>query len=231
LEPGGVAAAPLPEGLHVIGPRARAEDYDLRAQETNEDLEAVSLDGAPLEARASVLTFRPAPEELVALAREVGPGYYATLVKPAVRSVLRRVLAGVRARELDTPGIIRVEKQVTDIVAAQLRPRHVLFDSISLRTLALSPSSAAYQAIVATGVEEQRALAARQLPELGRRRADQRRAEAAGLARSNGLVAPTLTREVLADAANRAWTHLLTAPGTRVEARVGPSPSLLEVAP
>jgi len=229
--PAGVADAALAEGLHLVGPRASAEDYDLRAQETNEDLQAISLDGAPLEARASVLTFRPAPGELVALSREVGPDYYRTLVRPVVRSVLRRVLAGIRARELSTSRIIRAEEDVTDIAAQLLRPRHVLFDAISLRTLSLSLSSAAYQAVIDTGVEEQRALAARQLPELARRHADQRRAEAAGIARSNGLIAPTLTPEVLADAANRAWAALLAAPGARVEVQVSTSQPLLEVEP
>jgi regulator of protease activity HflC (stomatin/prohibitin superfamily) len=229
--PAGVAAAPLPEGVHFVGPRASAEDYDLRAQETNEDLQAVSRDGALLEARASVLTFRPAPGELVALSRELGPDYYRTLVRPVVRSVLRRVLAGVRAHDLDTSRIIQAENEVTDIAARLLRPRHVVFEAISLRTLGLIPSSAAYQAVVDTGVEEQRALAARQLPELARRHAEQRRAQAAGIVRSHVLIAPTLSPQVLADAAHRAWTNLLTAPGTRVEVRASPSPPLLEVEP
>jgi hypothetical protein len=214
-----------------MGPFASSEDYDLRARETSEDLRAISRDGAELEARASVLTFRPAPAEIVALAREVGPNYYDVLVKPVVRSVLRRVLGGIRADGLDTSAIIQAERDVTAIAAQRLRPRHILFDAINLRTLRIAPGSGAYRAVLETGVKEQEALAARQLPELARRGAAARAAEAAGIAHSHTLIAPTLTPEVLEEAANRAWTNLLTARGTRVEARSGSEPYLLEVEP
>ena len=231
LRPGGVAPEPQGEGVQFIGPLARIDVYDLRAHERTEDLAALSADGGMIEARASVLTYHPVPEELVALAREVGPDYYEVLIKPVVRSALRRVIAGFRAVELDTPGITGAEREVTAITAQLLRPYHIVFDGVSFRTIEISRSSAAYQAIVRTAAEEQRAIEARLLPELARRDAERRRAEARGIASSDVLIAPTITPELLMDVANRAWSRLLTAPSTHVEVRPSEQPYLLEVEP
>jgi len=227
----GVEPEPLGEGVHFVGPLVEVETYDLRAQEKSEDLEALSADGMVLDARASVMTFHPAQGEAVALAREIGPDYYRILVRPVVRSALRRVLAAYPANALDTPGITRAEKDVTAETARRLRPHHVVFDSISLRTLGIAHSSEGYQAIVDTGVKEQEALAARLLPEQARQHADELRAEAQGIAESHALIAPTISTELLTDAANRAWTRLLTDPSTSVEVRPKTQPYVLEVEP
>ncbi len=229
LKVSGVDRKLLREGVNFIGPLDTVEIYDLRAQERSEDLDALSADGMVLDARASVMTFHPAEGEVVALARELGPDYYRVLVRPVVRSTLRRVLAGYCADTLDTPGITRAEKEVTAETARSLRPYHVVFDSISLRTLGITRSSQSYQAIVDTGVQEQGAIAARLLPELARQHSDELRAEARGIAESHALVAPTISPEILTDAANRAWTRLMTAASTQVEVRPETQPYILEV--
>jgi len=231
LRMNGVDRKVLPEGLQWVGPLDQVETYDLRAQEHSEDLDALSLDGAPLDARASIVTFHPAPGEIVDLARETGPDYYHVLVEPIVRSSLRKVLAGLRADQLDTPGIGRAEQKVTLDAARRLRPYHIVLDSITLRTLRIAPETDAYRAVVETGVEEQEALAARELPALARAHAEQQRAEARGIATFHGLIAPTLSPRVLADAAQRAWSKLLTAATAHVEVRPSGQPFVLEVEP
>jgi len=215
----------------LIGPLTQVETYDLRMQERSEDLEALSADGMGLDAQASVMTFHPAQGEVVALASEIGPDYYLTIVRPVVRSTLRQVLAAYPADALDTPGITRAEREVTAETARRLRPHHVVFDSISLRTLGITRPSAGYQAIIDTGVKEQEALAARLLPEQARQHADELRAEARGIAESHALIAPTISAELLTDTANRAWTKLLAAPSTSVEVRPKTQPYVLEVEP
>ena len=231
LRTDGVDRNALAEGVHVLSPLDEVDLYDLRAQEHTEDLEALSADGVPLEAAASIVTFRPVPEEVVALARETGPDYYQVLVKPLLRASLRKVLAGLRADEIESSGIGLAEKQVADEAASRLRPHHVFVESVGLRTLRISPQSQAYQAVIDTGVKQQEALAARELPELARRHAEAQRAEARGIAASAALIAPTLSPDVLADAALRAWSQLLTSTSTHVEVRPRAQPYILEVLP
>ena len=227
----GVVREPIGEGVHLIGPLAHAEIYDLRAQEHAEVLAALSADGAMLEARASVLTFRPAAGELADLAREVGPTYYRVVVQPIVRSTVRRVLASRRLDELDAAGILSAQEEITRIAAERTRPFHVILDGVDLRTLAMLPSSPAYRVVIETSVTEQQVLAARKRVELVRRYAEARSEAARGLAASHTVLAPSLTPKTLDESANRAWTRLVTAPSSYVEVRASRSPYLMEVAP
>jgi regulator of protease activity HflC (stomatin/prohibitin superfamily) len=231
LTPSGVAATPLGEGVHAVNPLSQVELYDLRVDEHNEDLAAISADGATLVARASILTFHAAPGEVVALAREVGPHYYAAVVLPFVSSTVRMVLAGVRADQLDTPGILRAQAEVTRVAAQRLRRFHIIVDSINLRTLGLLFTSAAYAAVVDTGIEEQHVFLARQRIMLARQRADNRREEAHGISGAHAVVAPGLTPAILENGATRAWATLLASPSTAVEVRASDGPTITEIEP
>lgn len=226
------ARAPLQEGSRVIGPFASVVIYDLRAQQRSEDFEALSADGMRLEAKASVMTYHPVADEIGALARETGPDYYQVLIAPTVRSRLRRLLASYRADALDTPTVDRIEKQIARETAELLRPRHIVFDAIGLRTLRIDPRSQAYAGVVQTGVEQQKAMmAAQALVELARRDAERLRLEAKGVAEANTLVAPTLTPPLLRKASVDGWSNLLTSPSTQVRVLATEQPYLLEVAP
>ena len=231
LKPNGVAPLPLGEGAHLVNPLSRVELYDLRVDEHNEDLAAISADGVTLEARASILTFHAAPGEVVALAREVGPRFYDMVVLPVVSSTVRMVLAGMRADRLDTPSIIRAQAEVTLLAGQRLRPFHIIVDSVNLRTLGISFASAAYAEVIDTGVEEQKLLMARQQVALARRQADNLREQARGIAAAHTIVKPTLTPGILQDGTDRAWSALLTSPLTTVEVRASEDSTLTEIEP
>jgi regulator of protease activity HflC (stomatin/prohibitin superfamily) len=231
LRPNGVDATPLTEGTHLVSPLARVDLYDQRLDEHSEDLLALSADGAVLEARASVLAFHPVPGEIVALAREVGPAFYPMVVLPIVRSTVRSVLAGVRVDQLDTPGIVSAQRKVTVIAAERLRPFHIIVDGVNLRTLGLSRLSAAYAAVVDTGVEEQKVALARKRVELARQQSEDRRQVARGVTAAQTILSPTLSPRVLADSANRAWANLLASPGTAVVIQTASQPQLTEIRP
>jgi hypothetical protein len=107
----------------------------------------------------------------------------------------------------------------------------VVFDSITLRTLRIDPQSDAYRRVIATGVKEQESIAARELPVLARQHAEELRAQARGIATAQALITPSLSPQILADAAQRAWTQLLTAATTHVLVHPRDQPFVLEVAP
>jgi regulator of protease activity HflC (stomatin/prohibitin superfamily) len=228
---GSATRLPLAEGWRVVGPFVTIEDYDLRAQERNEDLEALSADGMRLEAKAAVMTFRPVASEVSALAREIGPDYYGVLISPTVRSRLRRILAAYRADQLDTPTVDAIERELTQELDGLLRPHHIVFDSISLHTLRIDPSSLSYRAVLRTGVEQQKVMTAREMVEVVREQAEARRVEARGIAAGNAVMAPTLTPELLGNAAIDAWSKLLTSPAAHTTVLPPAQPYLLEVFP
>jgi hypothetical protein len=228
---GGVQPVLLGEGMHLMPPLAYVDLYDLRGQERDEDLVAIAADGAPVAARASLVTFHLAPAELVAFDREVGPDYYAVIVRPIVRATVRLVIAGYDSFALyDMTKVRALQRRVTELAKERMRKYHVILDSVDLRTLAVTASPGLQRQILDTGVLEQEVLATPQLVALARDRGDARRQEARAIAAAHALVAPTLTRAILDDEARRASTRLLTAPSATVVVGA-PEHPLLEVAP
>ncbi len=219
----------LGEGEHTLSPLAQLDVYDLRAQEHDEDLVGITSDGVPVEARTSLVTFAVAPDELVALEQEVGPGYYDVVIKPIVRASVRRVIAGYRADELDTPSIVEAQRRITELAAARMRPYHIVLDSIDLRTLSIVMSQKSYRAVVDVGVLEQELQAEPQRLEVARQRGEERRERARAIAAAHARIAPTLTPQVLADDAIRAGAALMAAPSTRVVVEDSAHPTMLEV--
>lgn len=219
----------LGEGAYVVSPLSQVELYDLRAQERDEDLVGITSDGVPVEARTSLVTYSIAPGELAALDHDVGRDYYEIVVRPLVRSTVRRVLSGYRADELDAATLVAAQRQITEEAAARLRPLHIELDSIDLRTLAVVMSEKSYRTLLDVGVLEQRLLAQPQRLEVARQQGEERRARARAIAAANAKLAPTLTPKVLADDAVRATGALLSSPSTHVVVEDGTHPMTLEV--
>jgi regulator of protease activity HflC (stomatin/prohibitin superfamily) len=228
---GGVQPQPLAEGDHLISPLSRVDLFDLRGQERTEDLIALTADGAPAEARASLVTYHLVKEELAAVDREGGPDYYRTIVQPIIRSTVRRVLAAYRADELSSASIVAAQQEITRIAAERLRPFHILLDALDLKTLAVIVSRHSYAQVLARGVLEQEVLAIPQKLEVARQKAAALKEAAGAVAAAHSLVAPTLTPEVLGDTARRAELQLLTSPASEVLVTEPGQPYKLEVVP
>ena len=229
LSPGGLVRT-LDEGFFPISALSQSEVYDVRAQERTEDLVALTADAAPVAARSSLVTYSLVPDELEALDRETGPDYDAVVVRPLLRSVVRRVLAGERWDQLDSDGILAAQKEITNETAMLLRPFHIILESVVIRgvfvDLPLTNAS-----IEKASAWEQRALEARQRVEIARGRSAALRQAANGQSAAHAIVAPTLTPQVLADARRRAWERLLAASSSAVQVQDADHPDLIEVSP
>jgi len=230
LAPSGVQPAALGEGVSPIPWFGEVSLYDLREQELTVRFEAITRDGSPAQTSASVVTFRIVPEELVGLAREVGPQYASVLVRPEVEAAVRFVIGGLKADELDTDHIVAAQSEVTLRAAAGLRPYHVLLESVDLRTLQIVSPLALAQ-VGATLVLEQRLLAAPRELEIARKQAEARRQDAAGLADRHETLRSSLSPQSLEDFRRRAWDELLRAPSATIHVKAAGSPAIVEVSP
>ena len=224
LRSSGTDPSPLGEGSHWTGFFSRTELYDLRQQEHDENLVGLTSDGASVELRASLVTYRLVAEELVALAREIGPEYHEVIVRPVVQSTVRRVIARYRADELDTPRLRQAQDDITRLARDRLRPHHLLLTSVLIRGVFFD-APRLNDEIQITAIQEQRVLEARQQVEVTRARASARVEEARGIDAAHRLLAPTLDRHLLDSRRVHAWERLLTSP--RVEVEVTSSPLLL----
>jgi regulator of protease activity HflC (stomatin/prohibitin superfamily) len=199
---------PLGEGVHLIDPFASTELIDLRQQEHNDDFHAVTTDGAEIEAGTSLVTYRFAPGELKALAREVGSDVYAVAISPVVSSRARRVLGQLRLDELDTEHLRAAQAEITRSASAELRPLHILLESVDLREV--TPTSRLVQrGYQQLAVYEQKVQAAPDQLRMAADAADQLRARAVGVVAAHAAVAPTLNPSALAESRVRAFQQLL----------------------
>ena len=221
----------LGEGVSFVAPFSQTRLYDVRRLEANEDLTALTADGAPVKAGSSVVTYRVSPEELVALSRETGPAYYQTLIRPILMSATRRVLAQYRWRDLlDSANVLQAQKELTADAAARLRPRHLILDSVVMRGIFIGlPKISA--AITDTSVWEQKSLEAREKVHVAELQAQALRKTAEGVASANERVGPTLTAPVLEDADRRVWSRLMQSPGTKIDIAADGLMPVVEIKP
>jgi prohibitin 2 len=230
LAPSGVRPETLPEGQSSIPWFGEVYLYDLRQQVLTIRFTALTSDGGTVSASASVVTYRIVPQELLALAREVGPDYAQVIVRPEAENAVRLVVGGLRADELDTPHILAAQAEVTRRAAERVRPYHVFLESVDLRTVQIV-APLALQQVAQRLILEQELLTAPRKLELSRQHAEQRRELAAGLVQEFDTLAPTLTKETLEERRLRAWERLLRAPSTSVSIQAAGGPALVEVSP
>jgi prohibitin 2 len=230
LGPSGARPEPLTEGVSSIPWFGEVTLYDLRQQTLTVRFDALTKDAGLVTASASVVTYRLVPEELVALAREVGPQYAQVLVKPEAEAAVFLVVSALLADELDSEHILLAQAEITRRAASRLRPYHVLLESVDLRTLQVVAPLAQMQVGRAL-VLEQQILASPQELEIARKRAEARRAEAEGLASQFEAVAPSLSLPTLEDRRRLAWDALLRAPSSTVVVETAGNPAVLEVSP
>lgn len=199
---------PLGEGVHVVDPFAAVELLDLRRQEKNDDLFAVTRDGAAIEAGTSLVTYRLAPDELLPLMRGVGPEPYAVAIGPVVSATTRRVLGQLRLDELDTPHLRWAQDEITRSAAVELRPLHLILESVDLRQVR-PLSELVRRGFEAAAVLEQEVAAAPDHLRLATQEATRRRSQAEGIAAAHAVVAPTLTSSSLEEQRTHALDELV----------------------
>ncbi len=99
LEGGVVTEDAWGEGLHAIPPWDHLQSYECRLQEETLSVEVLSLEGVDIGVTLSI-RYRPVPENLGFLHRDVGPEYFDRLVKPEVLAHIRRTFGERPASEL-----------------------------------------------------------------------------------------------------------------------------------
>jgi regulator of protease activity HflC (stomatin/prohibitin superfamily) len=218
------------EGDFSVNLWSQVDRYDLRAQERNEDLVAITAEGAPVKAGSSLVTYSIVADELDSFDEGLGSDYYRILVEPTLQSTTRRVLAGYRWDQLDSDRILKAQNEITSVAAERLRPYHVRLHSLMLRLLFLDLPKA-YRTIEETSIWEQKVQQAREQVAISRQKIEALKQLAGGIAAQHTRIAPTLTPDVLQDEANRAWLSLITAPTSTVGILAKNEKYQLEVSP
>lgn len=148
---------PLEEGLHFVTPFAdsvvdveiRTLKYVKSTSSASKDLQTVST--------AVTVNFRPSPESVHYLYKNVGLDYENRVIQPAVEEVVKQVTANYNAEELITKRPL-VKSDIEREITARLNDFNIITEVISITDFQFSPLFAA--AIEAKVEAEQKALKA-----------------------------------------------------------------------
>jgi len=182
------------EGLHYIAPWNALYVFDLRSMSHDELLNVIAINGLSIKLDASV-RYHLNPAEIVALQREIGPEYYPKILEPVLRSEARRVLGRYTPEEIYSTKRDLIEREIREGLRAKINGKHIVLEAILIRNVELPPAIRA--AIDQKLAAEQEVLKMKYVVETTKSIADQKRAEAEGIADYNRIVSASLSAPIL----------------------------------
>jgi regulator of protease activity HflC (stomatin/prohibitin superfamily) len=182
------------EGLHSVAPWNRMEVYDLRTHSSDEVLNVISVNGLAINLEATV-RYHLVPGEVVALDRQIGPRYYATVLEPVLRSEARRVIGRYTPEEIYSTKRDVIERETREGVEQKIANEHIALEAILIRNVELPPPIRA--AIDLKLTAEQEVLKMKYVLEVAKAKAEERRIEAKGIADYNAMIAASLNPAIL----------------------------------
>jgi regulator of protease activity HflC (stomatin/prohibitin superfamily) len=190
----GTQPASYSEGLYYVAPWNSLYVFDLRSTSHDEVLNVIAVNGLGIKLDASV-RYHLAPDEVVALQREIGPEYYQKILEPVLRSEARRVLGRYTPEEIYSTKRDLIEREIREGLGAKIAGKHLVLEAILIRNVELP--DAIRHAIDQKLAAEQDVLRMKYVLEVAKSVAEQRRIEAQGVADYNHTVAASLTPPVL----------------------------------
>jgi regulator of protease activity HflC (stomatin/prohibitin superfamily) len=134
--PDGVNPNVLQTGDWHIGVYDSATIYNARSQEQAEQLEVLASNGLKIILDASI-RYHIVAEEAVALDKELGVHYYATLLGPTLRSQARRVVGRYQPEEIYSTQREAIERAIREGVDAAIKGRHLVLEAVLIRNVRL----------------------------------------------------------------------------------------------
>ena len=173
---------PLEEGLHFVVPfQDTVVNMEVRTLKFVKSTSSASKDLQTVSTEVTV-NYRPSPNSINTLYKEVGPDYENRIIQPAIEEIIKQVTANYNAEELITKRPL-VKSDIEREISTRLTAYNIITEVISITDFQFSSLFA--QAIESKVEAEQKALKA--LNDLRRIQieAQQREAEAQGLGKAN----------------------------------------------
>jgi regulator of protease activity HflC (stomatin/prohibitin superfamily) len=148
------SSPPLEEGLHFVVPfQDSVVNMEVRTLKFTEDTDSASKDLQTVSTEVTV-NYRPAPNAVNILYKEVGLQYESRVILPAVEEVVKQVTANYNAEELITKRP-QVKADIEQEITTRLNVFNIDTDVISITDFQFSPLFA--QAIESKVEAEQKA--------------------------------------------------------------------------
>lgn len=183
----------LGEGIHFVPPWDHIYVYNVRHQEVEHSMPALTQDGLTVTVNLSI-RYRPQKELVGLLHKAIGPDYRKIVVVPEVEGSVRRVVGGspVGAIYQNASGL---DQLVLDDSQDKVQRSYIDIDAVILRSIDLPKDLKAQ--IEAKMVDKETALAYQYKLQIAESEAEKKRIDAGGVAAANTILNPSLTASVL----------------------------------
>jgi len=202
-------------GFHMKAPWNDIFVYNVRENIINEKMDVLDKSGLSVSVDVSVRFF-PIYKQIPYLHEFFGEGYVELLVKPEVRSTVRRVMGRFTAEEIYSTKRAEVEdaiiKETEEILKS--KDNNIQMQALLIRSINLPDQIK--NAIEAKLQQEQEALAYRFRLDREKSEAERKRIEAEGISKFNEIINASLSNQILKQRGIEATLELAKSPNAKV---------------
>jgi regulator of protease activity HflC (stomatin/prohibitin superfamily) len=185
---------PMGEGFHFIAPWNKIFIYSIKLDEKAEDMLVLSSNGLEIKVDVSVW-FRPLPERLPSLVKEISRDYEGIIVIPAVRSAARSVIGRYTPEEIYSTKRDAIQDEIYAETKRILEQKYIAVDRTLIRSVILPETIK--KAIESKLEQEQLALEYEFKLDRAKKEAERQRIAADGEAVANRIINTSLTDNLL----------------------------------
>ncbi len=200
-------------GFHVVAPWNTMFVYDVREKQLEESMSVLSSNGLNIKLDVTVRV-NPGYENIGELHEQFGRDYMMSLVRPEIRSSVRKIIGRFNPEELYSTRRDEVQGLISSDLDSVLRRNFVEMKAVLIRDIVLPEK-------VRTAIEEkieaeQLALKYEYILDQERKEAERRIIEAEAKAESNRILNASLTPNILRDKGIEATLDLANSSNSKV---------------
>lgn len=201
------------EGLNIIAPWNDVIVFQIAEQQIEETMDVLSKDGLSISIDVS-LRFRPRPEEIGYLYRSFRNAYVENLIRPELRSAVRKIIGQYTPEELYATKRQEIETKIEESTRKILQDNYVELKALLFRSIKLPQT-------IKTSIETK--LAAEQeaqkydfLIEKEKKEAERRKIDAEGKAAANRILSASITDKILKEKGISATEELAKSSNSKI---------------
>jgi regulator of protease activity HflC (stomatin/prohibitin superfamily) len=200
-------------GFHVLAPWNTMYVYDVREKQMEEQMEVLSSNGLNIRMDITVRV-NPQYTKIGELHETFGQDYLNSLIRPEVRSSVRKVIGRFTPEELYSTRRDEVQQMIQKDLATNLQKNYIDLKATLIRGIVLPDK--VRMAIEEKIEAEQSALKYEYVLQKARKEAEGRVIEAEAKARANSILNASLTDKILQDNGIEATLQLANSPNSKV---------------
>jgi regulator of protease activity HflC (stomatin/prohibitin superfamily) len=200
-------------GFHVVAPWNTMYIYDVREKQIEEEMQVLSSNGLNIDVDVTIRV-NPTYDKIGELHEKFGTDYINSLVRPEIRSAVRKVIGRFQPEELYSTKREEVQSLIAADIEANLAINSVSLRATLIRGIALPDR--VKDAIEEKIQAEQLALKYEYILQQERKEAERKIIEAQAKSKANQILNASLTDKILKDKGIEATLQLANSPNSKV---------------